>query len=62
MTHQNIPVWVWLGSVALILLVAVAVIWVVAPEETRGGFLLVAGAATAALYGALYAGQRRRHW
>jgi hypothetical protein len=47
---------------AVVLVLALGVVWAVAPEEARGLLLLVGGVLTAAVYVALYALQRREHW
>ena len=62
MSSRPGPTWIPLMAMAAILVVAVAAIWVAAPEDLRGWLLLAAGAITAAVYVALYVLQRRRHW
>ena len=54
--------WMLLLAAAVVLVVALAVVWAVAPNEGRGPLLLAAGGLVAVMYGALYAIQRRRHW
>ena len=49
-------------AVALIIVVGVAAIWAVTPEDLRGLLLLTAGVVAAAAYGALFVIERRRHW
>lgn len=54
--------WIPLVAVPVIVVVTFAVIWAAAPEDLRGLLLLAAGVIAAAVYGALYLIQRRRHW
>ena len=61
MRSQSRSPWTLILGVTVVAIVLGAV-WVFAPEEARGPLMLAAGAATVALYLALYAIERRRHW
>jgi hypothetical protein len=60
MRSQSRPPWILIlgGTVAIVL----GAIWAVAPEDARGLLILAGAAMTVAVYLAMYAIQRRRHW
>ena len=58
--HRPSSFAVFLASVAV--LVALAILWALTPEDLRGFFLLAAMVLTVLLYGGLYVVERRRHW
>jgi len=47
---------------AMVVAIFLGAVWAVAPEDARGLLMLAGGAITVAVYLALYAIQRRRHW
>ena len=61
MRSQSRAPWTLILGVTVVAIVLGAV-WALAPEEARGLLMLAAGAISVALYLALYAIQRRRHW
>ena len=62
MRSQSRPPWfLILGGIVGVVIVLGA-IWALASEEARGLLMLAGGALTVAVYLALYAIQRRRHW
>ena len=62
MRRRSRPPWILIlgGTVAVV--IVLGAVWAVAPEDARGLLMLAGGALTVAVYLALYAIQRRRHW
>ncbi len=48
-----------LGTLSVLVL---GLVWGLTPEDLRGVYLLLAGAAMAVIYVGIYVVERRRHW
>ena len=62
MRSQSGPSWILVLGGFVVVAIVLGAIWAVAPEDARGLLLLAGGAITVAVYLALSAIQRRRHW
>jgi hypothetical protein len=62
MRSQSRPSWILILGGAVAVAIVLGAIWAVAPGDARGLLMLAGGAITVAVYLALYAIQRRRHW
>jgi hypothetical protein len=62
MRSQSRPTWILILGGTLVVAIVLGAIWAVTPEDARGLLMLAGGAITVAVYLALYAIQRRRHW
>jgi hypothetical protein len=62
MHSQSRPPWILILGGTVAVAIVLGAIWAVAPEDARGLLMLAGGAITVAVYLALYAIQRRRHW
>jgi hypothetical protein len=62
MALQDLRRWFPQLAAAVLLVVAFAVLWTVAPEDLRGLVLLGGAALTATTYVAIYVVERSRHW
>jgi quinol-cytochrome oxidoreductase complex cytochrome b subunit len=62
MRSQSRPPWILILGGTVVVAIVLGAIWAVAPEDARGLLMLAGGAITVAVYLALYAIQRRRHW
>lgn len=54
--------WILILGAMVAVAIVLGAVWAVAPEDARGLLMLAGGAITVAVYVALYAIQRRRHW
>ncbi len=62
MRNQSRPPWILVLGGIVVVAIVLATIWAMAPEDARGLLMLAGGAITVAVYLALFAIQRRRHW
>jgi quinol-cytochrome oxidoreductase complex cytochrome b subunit len=62
MRSQSRPSWILVLGGIVVAAVVLGAVWAMAPEDARGLLMLAGGAITVAVYLALYAIQRRRHW
>lgn len=62
MHHRSPSTWILILGGAVAVVIVLGVVWAIAPEDVRGLLMLAGGAMTVALYLALYAVERHRHW
>jgi len=62
MRNQSRPPWILILGGIVVVAIVLGAIWAVAPEDARGLLMLAGGAMAVAVYLALFAIQRRRHW
>jgi quinol-cytochrome oxidoreductase complex cytochrome b subunit len=62
MRSQSRLPWILIFGAIVAVAIVLGAVWAVAPEDARGLLMLAGGTITVAVYLALYAIQRRRHW
>jgi NaMN:DMB phosphoribosyltransferase len=62
MHRQSLPPWILILGGIVAIAVVLGAIWAAAPDDVRGLLMLAGGAMTLAVYLALLAIERRRHW